>query len=605
MTSHPVSIELLEEFHLLEVGTTRSGKTYLLRGLLERLYRADRRVAAVDKLGNHWGLTHSADGQRPGLDFIIFGGRHAHLPMTPADGAFLGRMLVERSFPAIFDVSQWKPHEQESWVADFADAVFEHNYGRGPLHLSFDEAQSWAPQGAGALSTASIRRLAEQGAGNGILLILAVQRLARLDITVRNLAQAVIALRQPGTQDRRALRDLVEASLDDAKAFDAALPQLGTGEGFLWTPGSGEIIRARFPTNTTFDSSRTPKHGDLAPAPIGAMSAIVEDLRAALGSPEGPVKGSAEVRVAELERQLSSVRAQLQHEQDQRNAIVMIGQRATAALFKVVEVALEEADCANGSLRELLGIENLAAGASDPSGVPSPGGEDVAGEGFGQRSSATDISNLAVHPPGHGEGAAGGEAVFFPPADSDTHSEVPAVVAEPAVGGRSEGVSPPTAHTRRRSPTQPPARPAMAERIVAKLIEVAPARLTWRQLASLLGYSPDGGYFRAGKRAALETSEIVEDGDCVRAVVRGRKRALDRAGAIDLWRSVLQDPAPRIIDALITMGAGTKADLATWLGYSSSGGHFRKGLALLRQNGVAIESGDVVRLADPLPGQSA
>lgn len=45
---------MLEEGHLLLLGTTGAGKTYQQRGFMERLRFNGRRVGAVDKLGNHW-----------------------------------------------------------------------------------------------------------------------------------------------------------------------------------------------------------------------------------------------------------------------------------------------------------------------------------------------------------------------------------------------------------------------------------------------------------------------------------------------------------------------------------------------------------------------
>lgn len=128
--AYPITVGQLEDGHALILGTTGSGKTYQLRGMLEQLRRADRRVGAVDKLGNHWGLTLDADGEAAGLDFVIFGGKRGHVPMTPDAGEKLGRLFVERNVPAIFDVSQWTSDEQQRWVADFADAVFRTNADR-------------------------------------------------------------------------------------------------------------------------------------------------------------------------------------------------------------------------------------------------------------------------------------------------------------------------------------------------------------------------------------------------------------------------------------------------------------------------------------------
>lgn len=280
MSEHPISIEMLEEGHLLLLGTTGAGKTYQQRGFLERLRFNGRRVGAVDKLGNHWGLALSADGQGAGLDFIIFGGKRGHVPMTPFDGERVGRLFVKRNIPAIFDVSQWKADEQLDWMEGFADAVFLHN--EGPLHLGLDEAQSWVPQGGGGDAFNSVRRLAEQGRGNGIRLMMAAQRLSRIDKSCAGMAAVVVAMRQTGTADRKAMRDLLAADADQMAMIERELPSLPTGSGFVWDPLQGSLVRHAFPANMTFDSSRTPRHGDTPPATVAISSDLVAELRDAL-----------------------------------------------------------------------------------------------------------------------------------------------------------------------------------------------------------------------------------------------------------------------------------------------------------------------------------
>lgn len=283
MTSHPLTIEMLEEGHTLLLGQTRSGKTYQLRGILERLRRADRRVGSIDKLGQHWGLTLSPDGQAPGLDFVIFGGKRAHVPMAPGDGARLGRLFVERNIPAIFDVSQWHDDDQQRWVADFADAVFLHN--EGALHLVLDEAPSWIPQDQErGEAFKPVRRLTTQGLGNGIRIIMAAQGWGQIDKTSARMASLVVTMRQFGA-DFAAMRKFLPVSVSELKPVEQELPALPPGTGYVWDPVPGTLSRYAFPANTTFDSSRTPRHGDTPPAPIAVSGALVEELRALLNPP--------------------------------------------------------------------------------------------------------------------------------------------------------------------------------------------------------------------------------------------------------------------------------------------------------------------------------
>jgi len=102
-SNDPVTISQLEEGHLLIVGQTRSGKTYRLRGAIEQLRRADRRVGAIDKLGNHWGLTRSADGSGPGLEFVRDGRWRATIAGNAAIAGDMGDFATPG--PALAD--QW------------------------------------------------------------------------------------------------------------------------------------------------------------------------------------------------------------------------------------------------------------------------------------------------------------------------------------------------------------------------------------------------------------------------------------------------------------------------------------------------------------------
>ena len=64
------------------VGTAGSGKTYAAKGFVERLLESGARVAIVDPLGVWWGLRAGGDGAAPGYPVVVFGGRHADVPIT-------------------------------------------------------------------------------------------------------------------------------------------------------------------------------------------------------------------------------------------------------------------------------------------------------------------------------------------------------------------------------------------------------------------------------------------------------------------------------------------------------------------------------------------
>src|SRR6201984_2023930 len=75
------------------VGPAGSGKTYAAKGFVERLLDIGARVAIVDPLGVWWGLRASADGSAAGYPVVVFGGRHADVPITSDMGVALGRLV--------------------------------------------------------------------------------------------------------------------------------------------------------------------------------------------------------------------------------------------------------------------------------------------------------------------------------------------------------------------------------------------------------------------------------------------------------------------------------------------------------------------------------
>ncbi|WP_066650732.1 MULTISPECIES: type IV secretion system DNA-binding domain-containing protein [Sphingomonas] len=396
-----ITVDQLEAAHWLVVGTTGSGKTYLARGLLEQLRRADRRVGAVDKLGKLWGLTLSANGTGPGLEFVIFGGKRAQVPMRPDQGAVIGRLFVEQNIPAIFDLSQWKAPDSERWVADFSEAVFAAN--TTALHLVFDEAQSWVPQNGGGPAYDAVRLLAEQGRGNGINLLLTAPRMAGLDANVRGAIAAMVAMRQTLDIDIKRTAETIGAHLTiDDRAFRTELPTLPTGTGYVWSPTGARIERVAFTPNTTFDSSRTPRHGDTPPAPIAISSSLVDELRAALmppvetekpesqksGFPHADTHAALEARISELEAIVADQRAELEHLRgvDAECEAYSAGLTALDQLVRSIQSGEFRANLHSGDAdfkKHLSRVSDAAAGSqgkgSSPpiAGMPERGDADV------------------------------------------------------------------------------------------------------------------------------------------------------------------------------------------------------------------------------------
>src|SRR5919204_489685 len=79
------------------------GKTYTAAVLTEELLKAGLPVAVVDPVGAWWGLRSSADGKRPGLPVVIFGGERGDVPLeeTAVEVLVALRLIAPQDHDAI------------------------------------------------------------------------------------------------------------------------------------------------------------------------------------------------------------------------------------------------------------------------------------------------------------------------------------------------------------------------------------------------------------------------------------------------------------------------------------------------------------------------
>ena len=295
------------------VGTAGSGKTYAAKGFVERLLESGARVAIVDPLGVWWGLRASADGSAPGYPVIVFGGKHADVPITSDMGVALRRIVAREALACVVDLSDLgSSAARRRFMAAFAEAIYETN--EEPLHLVLDETDLWAPQRPikgweGLLG--HIEEIVRRGRVPGFIPWLITQRPAVVHKDVLSQADILIAMKLTASQDRDAIGAWIEGQADrqEGKRILADLPRLHRGEGYLWAPGHDLLERVAFLPIRTFDSSRTPKRGERLAIPRTLaevdLTAIVAALAAAGGEDPGKPKEDRSVR-AQLEQELAA-----------------------------------------------------------------------------------------------------------------------------------------------------------------------------------------------------------------------------------------------------------------------------------------------------------
>jgi hypothetical protein len=271
---------------LAVVGTSGSGKTYATKGLVERLVQVGTRVCVVDPLGVWWGLRFAADGATPArFPVVVFGGRHADIPLDASMGAALGRLIGTQALACVVDVSDLgSAAARRSFMTAFTEALYASN--TEPLHLVLDEADLWAPQRVQLDGYDLLNRVEEivrRGRARGFVPWLITQRPAVLHKDVLSQADILVSMKLTSSQDRAAIGRWIEGQADHAEGrrILAALPRLGRGEGWVWAPSDGVLARVAFPRIETFDSSSAPPRVErlptAAPAPVD-LSALVAAL---------------------------------------------------------------------------------------------------------------------------------------------------------------------------------------------------------------------------------------------------------------------------------------------------------------------------------------
>ena len=268
------------------VGTSGSGKTYAAKGLVERLMDRGERVCIVDPLGVWWGLRAGADGSSSDYPVVVFGGRHADVPLDDGMGAALGHLVGTHPLACVVDVSDFgSAAVRRSFMTAFAEALYEAN--TEPLHLVLDEADLWAPQRARHSGQALLGRIEEivrRGRVRGFVPWLITQRPAVLHKDVLSQADILVSMKLTASQDREAVGRWIEGQADRAegKRILAALPRLAQGEGYVWAPSDGVLAQVAFPRIRSFDSSRTPQREERVAAPRTLAAVDLSAITAAL-----------------------------------------------------------------------------------------------------------------------------------------------------------------------------------------------------------------------------------------------------------------------------------------------------------------------------------
>lgn len=295
--------------HWAVLGITGSGKSFLVRNVIEQLLERGERVCIIDPKGDWWGLKSSADGKSAGFPVVIFGGDHADMQIDSHAGAAIGELVATGNRPCIIDLKHFSSTGKVTFGAAFMAELFRRNKGR--LTLVLDEAHEFAPQRPMREENMLLHwtnKLLSQGRSLGIQLILPSQRPAKVHKDSLTQCQVLFAMRSIAVQDRDAARAWIDGVGDKAaskKVMDS-LARLPVGTGWIYAPGNDILEQVQFPPIKTFDSGAAPQGHDVQ-MPTGWASVDMADLSTKLAAAKADADANdpkaLKKRIKELEEQ--------------------------------------------------------------------------------------------------------------------------------------------------------------------------------------------------------------------------------------------------------------------------------------------------------------
>jgi hypothetical protein len=269
--------------------------------LVEEMTKAALRWAVLDPLGVWWGLRHSADGKGPGIECLIVGGLHGDLPLEPTAGAVVADLVAEEEGTnVVIDFSRkpngemWSMGEKIRFVTDYALRLFKRqgeisgNVRRSPLMQILDESARYIPQviPSGAIDLAKCvgawEQITEEGRNVGLGVTFLTQRSARMNKSVSELADAMIAFRIVGPRSIEAVVDWLGAHVEKARQKDIIeqVRKLPIGQALVVSPGWLDVEKVvGMRMRSTFDSSATPKPGERRREPGRAAKPDLEKYK--------------------------------------------------------------------------------------------------------------------------------------------------------------------------------------------------------------------------------------------------------------------------------------------------------------------------------------
>lgn len=290
-------------------GLRGAGKTNTASVLVEELLDRNLPPVIIDPTDAWWGL-------RSDYPVFIFGGSHGDVPLSETDGKVVAQFVVTEQVPVILSLRHLRKGAQRRFVTDFCEEIYHlkgEDKNRTALTVIIDECPLFVPQkvlGEIARCVGAVEDMIARGRNSGFGVVLISQRPATINKDVLTQSDAIITHRITSPQDRAALKEWFDAntSSDKQKEILASLSGLPPGKAWVWAPTLDVMEQVQVRKRHTFDSSATPKIGQLLAPPKKLTEVNLDQLK---GKMADALKSAKDNDPRELKTKISNLNGEI------------------------------------------------------------------------------------------------------------------------------------------------------------------------------------------------------------------------------------------------------------------------------------------------------
>lgn len=308
-SSISIDLEKLIESRLLIQANSGGGKSWAIRRIIEQAF-GKVQIIVIDPEGEFGNM-------RGEFDFV-YAGKDGDAPVESRSAALLARRLLELKASTVIDLYELQPQERKHFVRLFCDAMV--NAPKELWHdvlVIIDEAHVFAPEKGESEAMGSVIDLATRGRKRGYCVVLATQRLPKLNKDAAAECNNKLIGRASQDIDRKRAADELGFT---TKEQILSLRDLDPGEFYTFGPAiSRDVIKT-----TIGEVKVKPAKRGIAKNTLPAPSEKVKSILAKLA--DLPAEAKQEITtIAELKKENAELKREAKQKLPDYEGVKKIG----------------------------------------------------------------------------------------------------------------------------------------------------------------------------------------------------------------------------------------------------------------------------------------